>query len=169
MKHRFVAFVTVGALGFLIQIATLVLLTRVGHWPYEPAIVVAVEVAILHNLWWHEHWTWRNRAMTTSPAVRLVRFHTSNGCLSLLGNLVATVVFVESFDLDVVSANAVGVVLTCLGNFLLAERWVFWSSSPIAKGPDNDPGCLEATPQRRRQNSGSGSVAVQTQSLGFDA
>jgi putative flippase GtrA len=127
MRHRLVAFVAVGTIGFFIQIATLVLLNKVAHWPYLPAIAVAVELAILHNFWWHEHWTWRDRAMSTSPEVRLLRFHTSNGCVSLSGNLLATVVLVENFDLDVVTANAVAVVLTCLGNFLLAERWVFWA------------------------------------------
>jgi len=127
MKHRLVAFVTVGTIGFFIQITTLVLLNRAADWPYQPATAVAVELAILHNFWWHEHWTWRDRVMSTSTAVRLVRFHTSNGCVSLAGNLLATVVLVEHFDLDVVTANAVAVVLTCLGNFLLAERWVFWA------------------------------------------
>jgi dolichol-phosphate mannosyltransferase len=128
MKHRLVAFVTVGAIGFFIQIAALVLLNRIAHWPDWLAIVAAVEIAILHNFWWHERWTWRDRARSASPLVRLVRFHTTCGGLSLLGNLVATVILVEDFGMDVVAASAASVGLTCLGNFLLAERWVFSST-----------------------------------------
>jgi len=53
MKHRISAFVTVGVAGFLIQIASLALMTTVAGWPYEPATAVAVQLAVLHNFIWH--------------------------------------------------------------------------------------------------------------------
>ena len=61
MTRRVPAFLAVGALGFLIQIGSLALLTMAAGWPYEPATAMAVQLTVLHNFFWHERWTWRDR------------------------------------------------------------------------------------------------------------
>jgi putative flippase GtrA len=55
-------FITVGALGFAVQIAAFAILTSVGQWPWLPATIVAVELAVVHNFLWHDRWTWRDRS-----------------------------------------------------------------------------------------------------------
>src|SRR5262249_26235441 len=55
-------FCFVGLIGFGVQVLALALLTHVAHWTWPPATIAAVECAIVHNYWWHERWTWRERS-----------------------------------------------------------------------------------------------------------
>ncbi|PYR57375.1 MAG: hypothetical protein DMF91_19605 [Acidobacteria bacterium] len=50
---RITAFVAVGTVGFLVQLAVLAALLAAGC-PYLPATAAAVEAAVLHNFLWHE-------------------------------------------------------------------------------------------------------------------
>ena len=63
MTGRVPAFVTVGAIGFLLQLGSLAFLTMVVGWPYGPATAIAVQLAVMHNFLWHERWTWRDRTI----------------------------------------------------------------------------------------------------------
>ena len=89
MNPRVQAFITIGAIGFLIQLGSLALLTMAVGWPYEPATAIAVELAVVHNFAWHERWTWRDRqtAHLGVRARRLLRFHATNGLASLVGSV----------------------------------------------------------------------------------
>ena len=73
MTRRVSRFLTVGAIGFVLQLGTLTLLTQAVGWPYEPATALAVALAVLHNFWWHERWTWRDRTATGPRARRTDR------------------------------------------------------------------------------------------------
>jgi putative flippase GtrA len=121
---RFGPFVAVGVLGFLLQVATLHVLTSYGGWTWLPATLVSVELAVLHNFLWHQRWTWIDRR-TTSRLSRLLRFHTSNGLISMAGNALLMTWLVGIVGLRPVPANTIAVVATSLVNFLLADRWVF--------------------------------------------
>src|SRR6266850_7391971 len=59
--QRFTVFLAVGWLGFALQLTALAFLTSVAHWPWLPATIVAVELAVVHNFIWHERVTWRDR------------------------------------------------------------------------------------------------------------
>lgn len=126
MKTRVPAFIIVGAIGFVLQLVSLALLTTAVGWPYEPATAVAVELAVLHNFWWHERWTWRDRTESRAGVIgRFLRFQLTTGFTSLAGNMVLMAVCVELLGLHAVAANTVSVVLMSAANFLLADRWVF--------------------------------------------
>jgi putative flippase GtrA len=100
-------------------------LTAAG-WAYQPATILAVEIAVLHNFLWHERWTWRDRTSAgVGVGARLGRFHLTNGVNSLGGNLLLTAIGVEFLDLHVVDANTIAVVLTAFANYVTADRWVF--------------------------------------------
>jgi putative flippase GtrA len=118
------AFLSVGAIGFVLQMSALALLTAAG-WPYAPAAVVAVEMAVLNNFFWHERWTWRDRALTSGALSRLARFHLSAGLTSIVGSLAFTALLVEWAAAPVLLANAAAVALTAAANYLIADRWVF--------------------------------------------
>ena len=85
-----VRFFSVGALGFVVQTAALAVLMSVAHWTWLPATLVAVELAVLHNFFWHERWTWRDQTGARIPSLaalqRLLRFHAANGVVSIAGN-----------------------------------------------------------------------------------
>jgi putative flippase GtrA len=133
VKTRASAFVVVGAIGFVIQLAALALMTMAAGWPYGPATAIAVELAVLHNFLWHERWTWRDRTVSREGTFgRFVKFQISNGFTSLVGNLVLMAVCVEVFALNAVAANVVCVVVMSLANFLMADRWVFARGVAVA-------------------------------------
>jgi putative flippase GtrA len=125
--RRWLPFVSVGALGFAFQLTVLGLMTRLTPTPYVLAVGIAVEAAILHNFFWHERWTWRDRRTggPTAAALRLLRFNGASGLVSLIGNVVLTAALVEAWHLPVVVANVVAVGAMSLANFLVADRWVF--------------------------------------------
>ncbi len=126
MTPRVSAFLTVGVLGFVLQMTTLFLLTSLCKWSYAAATLVAVEAAVLHNFVWHERWTWRDRDLSFDGLTsRLGRFQLATGLTSLAGNLVVTTVIVELLGVSPLLANACAVGVVSVTNFLVADRWVF--------------------------------------------
>ena len=86
---------------------------------YLIATAIAVEVAILHNFYWHVRWTWKGR----HPS--LLRFHMANGLVSILSNLALMRLFTGGMGIGPVPANLAAISITSLANFLLGDRWVF--------------------------------------------
>lgn len=121
---RWLKFNTVGIGGAAVQLCVLSLLQHFTSIPYLFAIILAVEVAILHNFVWHEAWTWHGK-----PAEdrwwRLLRFHLGNGSVSIVSNVVLTYFYKEIVGLPLVAANFAGIVTAALLNFWVAQAWVF--------------------------------------------
>ena len=126
MKRRISAFVTVGTVGFLIQLASLALMTTAAGWPYEPATAVAVQLAVIHNFFWHERWTWRDRRVQQSAlTTRFWRYELTTGASSIVSNVLCTALLVERFGIAAIPANAMTVVLMSAVNFIVSDRWIF--------------------------------------------
>lgn len=128
MSSRVGPFVTVGALGFALQMTLLAWLVHGCHWSYLVATAVAVEAAVLHNFAWHERWTWRDRAGSLdlrALLARLLRFQIGTGLASIAGNLAVTAAVFELLHLPAIVANVLAVVVTSVANFLVSDRWVF--------------------------------------------
>ncbi len=125
--RRWLAFNLVGGLGILIQLSTLAALTAAVGLHYLLATGLAVEVAVLHNFIWHEHWTWRDRAGQDRPGrwKRLLRFQITNGALSVGGNLVLMQFLVGTWAMNYTLANIVSITLCSILNFLASDRLVF--------------------------------------------
>jgi len=127
--RRLAPFTAVGLLGFAVQLGALQALTAFAGWPWLPATLVSVELAVLHNFLWHERWTWIDR--TIGPAAaggswhRLGRFHAANGLTSIAGNALVMAWLVGVLAMPAVAANALAVAVTSIVNFLAADRWVF--------------------------------------------
>jgi putative flippase GtrA len=131
-------FITVGALGFLVQIAALAALTSIAHWAWLPATLVSVELAVLHNFFWHERWTWRDHAAArVAPRAalqRLLRFHAANGLVSIAGNAALMALLVGVAGMPAVTANLLAVAAMSVANFVMADRWVFRAAAPLKQG-----------------------------------
>lgn len=126
MTGRVPAFVLVGAAGFTVQVTVLHLLVSRWHVPYALATVLAVESAVLGNFLWHERWTWQDRPVAAGGRVaRLLRYHAGTGFVSIVGNVLVTVVMVEHMGMPTLAANTLAVVVTSAANFRIADRWVF--------------------------------------------
>jgi len=135
--RTFARFNVVGAIGIVVQLSTLALLTSVGHVPYLPATVLAVSAAIVHNFVWHLRWTWRERSGSFGGAERaFVRFLMANGAVSLVGNIGTMALLSGIAGLPPVPSNVVAIAVTGLANFFVADRLVFWA--PAVAGPLDD-------------------------------
>ncbi len=133
--QRSAKFALVGAIGVVVQLAALEALTALGL-PYLWATGLAVEAAVLHNFMWHLRFTWSDRGGSRLQAgVRLLRFHLSNGAISLLGSLLLMRWFVGQFGMRLLVANLLTIAACSVGNFLASDRWVFLS--PAQAGVKN--------------------------------
>src|SRR5581483_4019573 len=112
------------ALGVVVQLILLGLLSRSARLPYLAATAVAVELTVLHNFVWHEHFTWRDR-QNEGALRRLFCFHLSNGLVSLLGNVVLMSFFAGKLRLPILLSNVLSIVICSILNFFSADRWVF--------------------------------------------
>ena len=115
-------FALVGAVGIVVQLAALQALTAIGV-SYLWATGLAVEAAVLNNFIWHRKFTWGDRS--GSDLARLLRFHLSNGTISILGSLLLMRWFVGRFGMSVLVANLLTIAACSVGNFLASDRWVF--------------------------------------------
>lgn len=135
---RWLKFNLVGGMGIVIQFAALFLLKSVLHFNYLAATAIAVEVAVLHNFVWHEQFTWadrtRHNTMKLDPRSsprwrqslpRLLRFHLTNGVVSIIGNLALMKLMVGQGHVNYLVANAIAIALCSLANFMVSEQWVF--------------------------------------------
>ena len=124
--NRVRAFMSVGAIGFVLQVGVLGLLTIGAGWPYQIATAVAVELAVIHNFLWHERWTWRDRLGShRGPLARFLRYQITTGATSVAGNFLCTSVLVEHAGVPVLIANVAAVGMMAVANFMVSDRWVF--------------------------------------------
>jgi putative flippase GtrA len=121
---RWLRFNLVGVMGMAVQFSVLALLNRSLPGHYLVATATAVECAVLHNFVWHVRFTWRGRCNEASMLAQLLRFHLSNGAISLFGNL-ALMRLLHQARLPLLVANAMAVLCCSLANFYLGERWAF--------------------------------------------
>ena len=128
---RWLKFNFVGGLGILVQLACLSLLVSGLHFGYLTATALAVETAVLHNLIWHERFTWKDRtgqvvhSRARDVGMRLLRFHAGNGAVSILGNLALMRLFVGTLHVPYLAANIVTIAICSLLNFAASEWFVF--------------------------------------------
>jgi putative flippase GtrA len=129
---RWGKFNLIGAIGMAVQLASLALLNRVmtGHYLYASA--AAIEITLLHNFAWHWCYTWRDRRGCASSLKSLVRFHLSNGAVSMLGNLALIQLLVPLAHLPLQVANVLAILCCSVANFCLGDSWAF-SEAPKSK------------------------------------
>jgi putative flippase GtrA len=123
--RRWWKFNFVGALGMALQLAALTLFSRwaAGHYLYATA--AATELTLLHNFLWHMHYTWRDRRGQSAPLLQLMRFHLSNGVVSMLGNLLLMPLLVEEVRMPLLASNTIAIVCCSTVNFCLGDSWAF--------------------------------------------
>lgn len=122
---RWWKFNLVGAMGMVLQLAVLALLNRWTRGHYLYASAAAVELTLLHNFMWHLHYTWRDRRDGSTLFAQLVKFHLSNGLVSMLGNLVLMRILVHEAHIPVLASNGIAILCCSLLNFRLGNSWAF--------------------------------------------
>ena len=137
---RLVRFFTVGWMGFVVQMAAFVALTSVVHVSWLSATAAAAELSIIHNFFWHERWTWKDRREFRGFSVlaKFARFNVATGIVGVGGNLAVVALYVIVFGLPPVMANVLAVATLSIINFIVADRWIFRATprpSAALKGP----------------------------------
>ena len=134
---RFVKFNSVGAMGIGVQLLTLVVLTELAGLPYFASTALGVVAAVLHNFFWHECWTWRDRT-NGDPAgrwTRFARFTVMSGTVSIGGNVVFTWLFATGLGAHYAVANLMAIASCSVLNFLASDRFVFSDVSRLGFVP----------------------------------
>jgi putative flippase GtrA len=122
--NRYLRFNLVGVLGMGVQLGMLSILHRVWPAHYLADTATAVEMAVMHNFFWHIRFTWQD-SNKRKRAQQLIRFHLANGVISMAGNLAIMPLFVHGFHLPVLLANVLAILLCSLANFAASHRWAF--------------------------------------------
>ena len=124
---RWLKFNLVGGIGIAVQLATLWVLLHGFHCSYLWATALAVETAVLHNFFWHHHFTWADRVSGhwRDIARRLLHFNLTNGAVSIVGNVILMRMLAGAFHLPVLSANMPSIASCSILNFFLSETYVF--------------------------------------------
>jgi putative flippase GtrA len=122
---RWGKFNLVGTMGMGLQLAALALFNRwtAGHYLYASA--TAIELTLLHNFMWHLHYTWRDRRDGATRLSQFVRFHLSNGLVSMLGNLALMQLLVHDTRLPLLLSNVIAILCCSVANFCLGNNWAF--------------------------------------------
>ena len=122
---RWGKFNLVGAMGMVVQLTALALFDHwtPGHYLYASA--AALELTLLHNFVWHLHYTWRDRRDRSMLLAQLVRFHLSNGLVSMVGNLALMRMLVHEAHLHLLAANSIAILCCSMVNFCLGNNWAF--------------------------------------------
>jgi putative flippase GtrA len=120
----------VGILGMAVQLIALAILSHVMPHHLLYASAIAVELTLLHNLTWHIHYTWRDRSDSTSRLQQLLRFHLSNGLISLAGNLILMHLLLHHTHLPLLVSNLIAILTCSLANFYASHHWTFPQRTP---------------------------------------
>jgi putative flippase GtrA len=124
--RRSAVFSVVGLFGIPVQVAALWLLKGRLGVPLLVATFLATEIAVLHNFVWHVHWTWADRPASTRETFwRLIRFHVTNGLISIVGNLVLMTLLTAYLGIHYLVANLISMGVCALVNLMVSHTWVF--------------------------------------------
>lgn len=117
----------VGAVGILVQFGVLFFLKSVLHFDYLAATALAVEVAVVHNFFWHERFTWVDRVRLSSKKSlpQFLRFNFTTGMVSIGGNLGMMRVMVGGAHMNYLAANGIAIAVCSVVNFVVSDGWVF--------------------------------------------
>jgi putative flippase GtrA len=125
--RRWLIFNSVGAIGLLVQLASLNFFVSCLGMGYMGATTLAVQTAVVHNFFWHQAWTWRDRRESgwLRACRRFVRFNLTNGLFSVIGNLIFMRLFLNALPVNYTIANVLAIAACSIVNYGLSDRLVF--------------------------------------------
>ena len=121
LRDKLAKFLVVGGSGVIVNMVTLVTLYQFGHLPLALSSALAVEVSILNNFIWNNHWTFGQHSLSPS---RFAKFN----LVSLAGLVVTTTtvwLLSSTFGMHYVLANIVGIGLASVWNFSVNLVWTW--------------------------------------------
>jgi putative flippase GtrA len=132
---RFLKHNLVGLQGLLWKMIVMVLFKEVLKAGYLLSTVCAVEVVLLHNFFWHQHWTWKDRSEGLTFYLllfRLMRYHFCTGLTAMVVNLGMMRLLVGALGVHYLPALLLATGFSGTLNFLMAALVIFL---PVQKKP----------------------------------
>lgn len=125
--RRWLKFNAVGVMGICVQLVAVYLFGAVLAINFLFATALAVETAVLHNFFWHQHFTWRDRRTASRNEIfrRLFAFNATTGAMSIAGNLFLVSLLVRQFDVPLLAANLFAVAASSVVNFAISNAVIF--------------------------------------------
>ncbi len=121
ISPRLLRFGIVGLSGVVVNLVVLRLLYGELHWPAPVASALSVEVSVVNNFLWNNHWTFGQRTIS------LIRFGRFN--LAALGGLAITAglftLLLQRFGLPYVLADLMGIAAATLWNWAISVHWTW--------------------------------------------
>jgi putative flippase GtrA len=119
---QLVRFATVGASGYVVNIAVFAMCVHVFGIDYRLAAVISFVVSVTNNFWWNRHWTFSARA--AHPARQGIRFLTVS--LVTFGfTYVVLVTLVSGAGMSKVLSQAIAIVAGTPLSFVGQKLWSF--------------------------------------------
>jgi putative flippase GtrA len=124
---RWLRFNAIGLMGTGVQLLLIFLLRTFFQLNYFVATLIGVQCSLIHNFFWHQHWTWKNSLRTgrKESFQRFLRFNSTSGTISMMGNLGFTSVLVQAVHLPYFACNILAIGGTNILNFFLANNFAF--------------------------------------------
>jgi putative flippase GtrA len=131
--RRWGVFSLVGVGGFVLQVGTIALLTRVFGWSPLIATAVGLELAAFHNFIGHNKLTWKDRpARSIREWIdRYVKYQITK-TTTIGASFTMTLLVIAATPLAPEIANTIAVLACALPNYLLTERLVFTAAGSLS-------------------------------------
>jgi dolichol-phosphate mannosyltransferase len=121
---RLVRFSLVGAVGVVVNMGLLILLTERLRINYAISSLFAIELSILSNFALNNAWTWSDRRSGTLGA-RLAKYHAVAGFTAISANWGLLILLTRFFGMDYRISNLFGIAAGMALNFILNHTWTF--------------------------------------------
>jgi putative flippase GtrA len=130
---KWIRFNAIGVMGVGLQLLLLSFFRTFFHFGYLLSTAIAVQCALIHNFFWHQRWTWKSAVPSTRKESlrRFVKFNSSSGSISILGNLGFTSLIVQAIHLPYLISNLLAIATCNIANFLLARNFAFRTASSL--------------------------------------
>ena len=134
--RRFYVFCLVGALGVIVNLLSLNLLLNVFHLDDLAASILAGLIAVIHNFFWNDTFTWQERKQA-GIWKRLIQFP-QFALVCGLGITVTTLIaqLLVLFGLSIYIGQLLGIILASRWTFTANNRWT-WSAAPQNSAVDD--------------------------------
>ena len=119
---QLVRFATVGASGYVVNLAVFAACVHLAGVDYRLAAVIAFLVSVTNNFWWNRHWTFSARA--SHPARQGIRFLTVS-LVAFAFTYVVLVTLVSGVGLSKVLSQAIAIVAGTPLSFVGQKLWSF--------------------------------------------
>jgi len=130
--RRFLKFCLVGALGVVVNMGLLWLLTEFFGLFYILSAAVSIETSILFNFALNDFWTFRDRRQLGSNTLARVMKYNLTCAVGIGVNLCVLVLLTEAFGIYYIISNLIGIAGATLWNFTISTLWT-WRAKPSSE------------------------------------